>query len=138
MLKVVSILMIVFGIIAAVFGVIGVVGSGMFVSAAAGTGFAALGTYFLIQGIIAVIGSIVEVIGGFKGLRAVKEPEKAPSCVKYGIICAVLAIVSIVIGIAVAGMPEFSTLILSVVGSLLIPGLYIYALKGVSATPSSN
>lgn len=91
MLKVVSILMIVFGIIAAVFGVIGVVGSGMFVSAAAGTGFAALGTYFLIQGIIAV-----------------------------------------------AGMPEFSTLILNVVGSLLIPGLYIYALKGVSATPSSN
>lgn len=146
MLKVVSILMIVFGIIAAVFNVIGIVGGGLatlFGGAGLSSGAldqaeeavaavaAAAGTYLLIQCIIGIIASVIETIGGFKGLGAIKEPEKAPSCVKYGVICAILALISIGISVALVGT-TIGRFVGNVICSLLIPGLYIYGLKRLS------
>ena len=61
-------------------------------------------------------------IAGIKGIGACNAPQKAASCIKWGIIIAILTIISIVIGIVGGG--EFS--ITSLVLNLLLPGLYVY------------
>ena len=97
-LKITSILMIIGGIIAAIAGVIAILG----VSALAALSGSAEGTGLLIG--------------------ACNAPQKAASCIKWGIIIAILTIISIVIGIVGGG--EFS--ITSLVLNLLLPGLYVY------------
>ena len=72
-----------------------------------------------ITSILMIIGGIVAAI---KGIGACNAPQKAASCIKWGIIIAILTIISIVIGIVGGG--EFS--ITSLVLNLLLPGLYVY------------
>ena len=118
-LKVTSILMIVGGVIAAITGVIAILG----ISALAALAGSAEGTGLLYaSSILVTVASIIQLIAGIKGLGACKAPQKAASCIKWGVIVAILAIVSIIIGIVGGG--EFS--ITSLVLNLLLPGLYVY------------
>ena len=72
------------------------------------------------------ITSVIEIIAGAKGLKACKVPENAGKCVTWGIVIAVLSIISMAIGLIGGG--EFN--ITSLVLNLLVPGLYVYgALK---------
>ena len=76
--------------------------------------------------ILLTIISVIEIIAGAKGLKACKVPENAGKCVTWGIVIAVLSIISMVIGLIGGG--EFN--ITSLVLNLLVPGLYVYgALK---------
>ena len=56
-------------------------------------------------------------------IGACSAPQKAASCIKWGIIIAVLSIISMIIGLIGGG--EFS--IVSLVLNLLLPGLYIFS-----------
>ena len=58
-----------------------------------------------------------------RGIGACSAPQKAASCIKWGIIIAVLSIISMIIGLIGGG--EFS--IVSLVLNLLLPGLYIFS-----------
>ena len=118
-LKVTSILMIIGGIIAAILSVIGILGVSALVAmagSAEGTGL------FYASFILAVVASIIEFIAGIKGIGACSAPQKAASCVKWGIIIAVMTIISMIIGLVAGG--EFN--ITSLVLNLLLPGLYAY------------
>ena len=118
-LKVTSILMIIGGVIAVIAGVIAILG----ISALAALLGSAEGTGLLYaSSILVTVASIIQLIAGIKGVGACKAPQKAASCIKWGIIVAILAIVSIVIGLVGGG--EFS--ITSLILNLLLPVLYIY------------
>ena len=118
-LKVTSILMIIGGIIAVIAGIIAILGVSVLaalIGSAEGIGL------LYASSILVTVASIIQLIAGIKGLGACKAPQKAASCIKWGVIVAILAIVSIIIGIVGGG--EFS--ITSLILNLVLPVLYIY------------
>ena len=118
-LKVTSILMIIGGVIAAIAGILVILG----LSALAALSGSAEGMGLLYaSSIIIVVSSIIEFIAGIAGIGACSAPQKAASCVKWGIIIAVLYLVGMAIGLVGGG--DFS--IINLVLNLLLPGLYIY------------
>lgn len=118
-LKVTSILMIIGGVIAAIAGILVILG----LSALAALSGSAEGMGLLYaSSIIIVVSSIIEFIAGIAGIGACSAPQKAASCVKWGIIIAVLYLVGMAIGLVGGG--DFS--IINLVLNLLLPGLYVY------------
>lgn len=122
-LKITSILMIIGGIIAVIAGVIAILG----ISALAALAGSAEGTGLLYaSSILVTVSSVIQIIAGAKGLKACKAPEIAGKCVTWGIVIAVLSIISLVIGLIGGGDFSITNLALN----LLVPGLYVYgALK---------
>lgn len=119
-LKVTSILMIIGGVIAVITGIIAILG----VSALAVLSGSTEGTGLLYASTILVtVASVIQFIAGIKGIGACNAPEKAASCIKWGIIIAALSIISMILGLVAGG--EFS--ITSLILNLLLPGLYVYA-----------
>ena len=111
------------GIIAVIAGVIAILGVSALVALAGGA--EGIGLLYA-SSILVTITSVIEIIAGAKGLKACKVPENAGKCVTWGIVIAVLSIISMVIGLIGGG--EFN--ITSLVLNLLVPGLYVYgALK---------
>lgn len=118
-LKVTSILMIIGGVIGATAGIIAILG----ISALAALAGSAEGTgLFYASSILVVVASIIEFIAGIKGIGACSAPQKAASCIKWGIVIAVITVISIITSLVGGG--DFS--ITSLVLNLLLPGLYVY------------
>lgn len=118
-LKVTSILMIIGGVIGVIAGIIAILG----ISALAALVETGEGTDLLYaSSIIVTLASVIQFIAGIKGIGACNAPQKAAACIKWGIIIAVLSIISMIIGLVAGG--DFS--ITSLVLNLLVPGLYIY------------
>ena len=116
LLKVTSILMIIGGVIAVIAGILAILG----ISALVALSESAEGAGLLYaSSIIVVVASVIQFIAGIKGIGACSAPQKAASCIKWGIIIAVLSIISMI------GGGEFS--IVSLVLNLLLPGLYIFS-----------
>lgn len=122
-LKIASILMIVGGIIAAIAGVLAILA----VSALVALSGSAEGAGLLYaSSILVTLSSVIQIIAGVKGLKACKVPEAAGKCVTWGIVIAVLSIISMVINLIGGGDFNITSLVLN----LLVPGLYVYgALK---------
>ena len=88
----------------------------------------------IIGGVIAVVGllyassilvtvaSVIQFIAGIKGIGACSDSQKAASCIKWGIIIAILTIISMIIGLVGGGTFSITSLVLN----LLLPGLYVY------------
>ena len=120
LLKVTSILMIIGGVIAVIAGILAILG----ISALVALSESAEGAGLLYaSSIIVVVASVIQFIAGIKGIGACRAPQKAASCIKWGIIIAVLSIISMII--CLIGGGEFS--IVSLVLNLLLPGLYIFS-----------
>ena len=127
LLKVTSILMIIGGVIAAIVGVLAILGISALVAlmeSAEGTGL------LYASSAIIIVSSIIEFIAGIKGVGACSAPQKAASCVKWGIIIAILAIISIIIGLVGGGQFSITSLVLN----LLLPGLYVYGAMQMKGT----
>lgn len=128
-LKVTSILMIIGGVLAAIVGVIAILG----VSALAALSGSAEGTGLLYaSSILVTVASVIQFIAGIKGIGACSNYQKAASCIKWGIIIAILSIISMIIGLVGGG--EFN--IVSLVLNLLLPGLYVYGAMKVKSNTS--
>ena len=113
-LKVTSILMIIGGVIAVVVGVLAILG----ISALAALSGSAEGTGLLYSGsILVTVASVIQFIAGIKGISACSDPQKAASCIKWGIIIAILAIISMIIGLVGGGTFSIPSLVLN----LLLP-----------------
>lgn len=118
-LKVTSILMIIGGVIGVIAGIIAILG----VSALAALMETGEGTGLLYaSSTIVTLASVIQFVAGIKGIGACNAPQKAAVCIKWGVIIAVLSIISMIIGLVAGG--DFS--ITSLVLNLLVPGLYIY------------
>lgn len=118
-LKITSILMIIGGIITAVTGVIAIIG--MSALSALAESAEEMGLFYA-SSITLTVAAVIQFIAGIKGVGACSNPQKAASCIKWGIIIAVLSVISIIIGLAGGG--EFD--IMSLVLNLLVPGFYVY------------
>lgn len=117
-LKITSILMIVGGIIAVITGVIAILGISVL---AALSGSVEVTVLLYVSSILVTVASVIQIITGVKGLKACKAPETAGKCVTWGIVIAVLSIISLVIGLIGGG--DFN---ITMALNLLMPGLYIY------------
>lgn len=118
MLKVVGILMIVFGGIALVLGIIAAVA----VAAVAFLSEGLLTTNLLYASTALMVASAVaELVAGIVGVVNCKKPEKAGVCIVWGAIVAVLCVVGTVLNLVANG--EFNIFTLAV--GLVLPVLFI-------------
>ena len=114
LLKVVSILFIIFGVIATIVSLIALVGS-----AAVTVYLGDLGIILMIATIIMLIASVLELIMGILGVKKCSDPQKASFFVTTGILLCALTLVSLIMSIASS---SFS--VTSLIGFVL-PVLYI-------------
>ena len=114
-LKVCGILMIIGGALGIILGLIALLG----VAALAALG-ASSGT-LTFSAILVIVSGILELIAGIVGVKNCKNPEKATSCIVWGVIVAVLTIISQII--SVAGGGKFD--VLSCITGLVVPVLFI-------------
>lgn len=118
-LKITSILMIIGDVIAAIAGVVAILG----ISALAVLAESTEGTGLLYaSSILVTVASVIQLIAGIKGIGACSAPQKAASCIKWGVIIAGMSVVSMMIGFIGGGEFSLTSLILN----LLLPGLYVY------------
>ena len=102
-LKVTSILMIIGGVIGVIAGIIAILG----ISALAALVETGEGTGLLYaSSTIVTLASVIQFVAGIKGIGACNAPQKAAACIKWGVIIAVLSIISMIIGL-VAGLGGF-------------------------------
>lgn len=126
-LKVTGILMIIGGGLAIIFAIIALLGISMLVYISDG----ALSSGLLYAaGILSLVSAVAELVAGIIGVINCKKPEKATSCVVWGIIVAVLCIAGSIL--TVAGGSSFP--VVSCLIGLVLPILYIIgALKNKAA-----
>jgi hypothetical protein len=117
-LKVVSILFIIFGAIATVISLVGVLGSAALTAAGGGFSFA-VGGILMAATVILLIVSVLELILGIVGLRKSGDPEKAGYFITTGIVLTILSLIPMIINISYGGFSVTSLI------SFVLPILYI-------------
>ena len=106
--------MLICGILAAIIALLGVAGVAVLALAGANSGLLYAGVA------MAVLGAVLQIIAGAKGIGASKNPEKAPACVKLGIVIILVSVLSNVVSMIGGG--DFS--VASLATGLLVPVLY--------------
>lgn len=118
LLKVVSILFIIFGAILTVISLLAVIGSAALSSMGDELG-TAFGGILMMMSIILLIDGVLELVLGIVGIKNVGDPAKASYFVAVGIILCVLSLIPLVISIINGGF-DFTSLI-----GFVLPILYI-------------
>ncbi len=118
LLKVVSILFIIFGAIATIISLLGLLGSAALSSMGEEVG-AAIGGILMVAMVVALISSVLELILGIIGIKKCGDPSKAGYFIVVGIILVVISFVPLIIGITSGGFIWTSLV------SFVLPILYI-------------
>lgn len=118
-LKITGILMIVGGILSAIFGIIAVLGVGVLALA---LGSEAKIGLLMIGSLLALASGIVSIVAGISGVKNAAIPEKATTCIKFGILTVVFAILGSTISMMGGNSYDISSLIMG----LVLPILYLY------------
>ncbi|HHX59668.1 MAG TPA: hypothetical protein GX707_02850 [Epulopiscium sp.] len=117
-LKVTGILMIIGGGIGIIVGIIAVLGIGVLALALGSEAKMGL----LVGGsILVLVSAIVSLIAGILGVKNAAVPEKAQTCIVFGIMTAVFAVLGVVL--TTLGGNDFS--FTSLVSGLVLPALYL-------------
>lgn len=115
-LKVTGILMIVFGALALILSIVAAIGLAALAALDLNT------WQYTLAVILMLVGSIFELIAGIVGVKNCTKPEKAGTCMVWGIIVIALSVLSDVL--TLVGNPDnFS--IVSLLTGLVIPVLYL-------------
>ena len=115
-LKVTGILMIVFGALALILSIVAAIGLAALVALELNT------CQYTAAVILMLVGSIFELIAGIVGVKNCNKPEKAGTCMVWGIIVIALSVLSNVL--TLVGNPDnFS--IVNLLTGLVIPVLYL-------------
>lgn len=123
LLKVVSIIMIVYGAIIAVLGLITTLGGGALMGAdvADADEAMAVGSFAAMLGVVFLFSGIIEIVTGVIGLKASKDNGKHKAAFVIGIISVISAGYSLITALGGDG----GSILGSVVG-LILPALYLY------------
>lgn len=117
-LKVTGILMVIFGAIALLTSITGLLG----VSALVALGGAGLLPIWLYAGaFVSLISAVAELVAGIIGIKNCKKPEKAGTCMAWGIIVAALCVLGCIL--TVVGGDAFP--VMSLIFGMVLPVLYI-------------
>ena len=111
LLKVVSVLFIIFGSIATIVSILGLLGGSLVPGVAGGLMTAAM--------VIALILSIFELILGIVGLRRSEDPENANFFMVSGVVLCVVALVSMMLSFQVTSLIGFVLPILFIIGGAM-------------------
>lgn len=115
-LKVTGILMIIFGALALILSIVAAIGLAALVALDLNT------WQYTLAVILMLVGSIFELIAGIVGVKNCNKPEKAGTCMVWGIIVIALSVLSNVL--TLVGNPDnFS--IVNLLTGLVIPVLYL-------------
>ena len=115
-LKVTGILMIIFGALALILSIVAAIGLAALVALEVNT------WQYTAAVILMLVGSIFEMIAGIVGVKNCNKPEKAGTCMVWGIIVIALSVLSNVL--TLVGNPDnFS--IVNLLTGLVIPVLYL-------------
>jgi len=115
-LKVTGILMIIFGALALILSIVAAIGLAALVTLELNT------WQYTAAVILMLVGSIFELIAGIVGVKNCNKPEKAGTCMVWGIIVIALSVLSNVL--TLVGNPDnFS--IVNLLTGLVIPVLYL-------------
>lgn len=115
-LKVTGILMIIFGALALILSIVAAIGLAALVTLDLNT------WQYTAAVILMLVGSIFELIAGIVGVKNCNKPEKAGTCMVWGIIVIALSVLSNVL--TLVGNPDnFS--IVNLLTGLVIPVLYL-------------
>lgn len=117
-LKVTGILMIIGGAISIILGIIAALGVAALVYISDGTVSSAL---LYTSVILMIVSAIAELVAGIIGVANCKKPDKAGSCIVWGVIVAVLSVASAILNSVGGGSFSAFSLILG----LALPVLYI-------------
>ena len=117
-LKVTGILMIIGGAISLIVAIVAIIGIAALVYVAGSEINAGL---LYAAGVISLVSAVAELIAGIVGVKNCKKPEKARTCVVWGVIVAVLCVAGSVL--AVVGGNSFP--VFSLILGLVLPVLYI-------------
>lgn len=112
-LKVVSILFIIFGAIMTIVSIVGLVGSSM-----VSTMFGGLGGILVVATVIALISSLLELVIGIIGLKKCEDPSQANFFIVTGIVLCALNLVSMIMYFQVTSLIGFVLPILFIVGGI--------------------
>ena len=127
-LKVTGLLMIIGGvftiIVSGIPGIIGYSAGKVIANSGELTAGQVVGTLTLVGAIASLIGGLLELITGIVGVKNHNKPEKATTCLVWGIIVLVINAISLIMAFA-GGMSGVGTIIATVVGSLVLPVLYV-------------
>jgi len=122
LLKVTGIIMIIGGALAIILGIIAVAGVGLVASLNAALGGDVVNTGLLtVSSILVLVGGIVELVAGILGVKNSAIPEKAGTCIIFGILTIVISILSTILGVVAGG--EFKVVNLLI--GLVLPILYL-------------
>ena len=117
-LKVTGILMIIFGALSIILGIIAALGIAAFVYISDGAVSSAL-LYTAVT--LLIVSAVAELVAGIIGVVNCKKPEKAGTCIAWGIIVAVLCVAGTIL--KTVGGSSFS--VFSLKSGLALPVLYI-------------
>ena len=117
-LKVTGILMIIGGAISLIVAIVAIIGIAALVYVAGSEINAGL---LYAAGVISLVSAVAELIAGIVGVKNCKKPEKALTCVVWGVIVAVLCVAGSVL--TVVGGNSFP--VFSLILGLVLPVLYI-------------
>ena len=112
-LKVVSILFIIFGAILTVVSLVGLLGSAYLTAVSYG-----LAGILVVAMVIALIGSALELVLGIIGLKKCDDPSQANFFIVAGIVLCVLNLVSMIMSFSVTSLIAFVLPILFIVGGV--------------------
>ena len=122
LLKVVGILMIIGGALSIIMSIIAIAGVGALTYLADGLSSAQLNpTIIYTSCVVMILGSVAELIAGIIGVKNCAKPEKATSCLVFGIIVAIFNLLGIIIGAVGGSGFNFVSLIIG----LVLPVLFI-------------
>lgn len=116
-LKVTGILMIIFGALAIVMDLIAMAGLGVLEAIGA-----PMGALWL-SAIVGLVGAVLELIAGINGVLNAEKPEKAKTCMVWGIIIAGMCVISNLI--TLFAYPDNFNIVSLLLG-LVIPALFIF------------
>ena len=119
-LKITSILFIIFGAIATLFSLLAIFGSSL-VTAVGGV-VGVLGGTLLIGSILMIVVSVLELIVGIMGYKKSDDPSQANFFIVIGIVLCILALVSMILFFQVTGLIGFVLPILFIVGGYMNKG----------------
>ena len=117
-LKVSGVLMIIGGAISVILGIIAALGVAALVYISDGTVSSAL---LYASVILMIVSAVAELIAGIIGVANCKKPDKAGSCIVWGIIVAVLSVAGTILNSVGGGSFSAFSLILG----LVLPVIYI-------------
>ena len=129
-LKVVGILMIIFGALGII--VVGIIGLVAVMASTAADSLLESGGVItaavIVASILAIIGGVIELITGIIGVKNCNKPENWKSCMIWGIISLALEVLSLILSF-VGSNASAGSIIINIIGGVAMPVLFIIGAK---------